>query len=229
MTAAPIQILLSYLILAGLASGIVSLVMASLARFFHLRRLLGTVALLGFAVFLVSMLTLSLPPFRLINFYFWLFTAAIVGGGIGCVTMRNVFHAALMLILSLFGVSGYFVLVNAEFLAMVQVIIYIGGIMVLFLFGIMVSQNIIGTDIEQNSAQAPWAAAGSFVLFLFMALTGLFMTFPTQPSPGQYPMSDNNTQSLGWSLMATYTLPFECASLLLLMAMLGAIVLVRKE
>jgi heme exporter protein C len=72
-----------------------------------------------------------------------------------------------LLILSLFGVAGYFILTNAEFLAMVQVIIYIGGIMVLLLFGIMVSQNIIGTELRQNSPQAPWAAAGSAIMFLF--------------------------------------------------------------
>jgi NADH-quinone oxidoreductase subunit J len=142
--------------------------------------------------------------------------------------MRNVFHSALMLILSLAGVGGYFILVNAEFLAMVQVVIYIGGIMVLFLFGIMVSQNIIGSELKQTSDAAPWAAAGSALMFLFMAMVGLFMTFPPQPLQGVSILPDN-TQGLGWSLMATYTLPFTVASVLLLMAMMGAIVLVRKE
>jgi NADH:ubiquinone oxidoreductase subunit 6 (subunit J) len=148
--------------------------------------------------------------------------------GSGCITMRNVFHQALMLILSLFGVAGYFVLVGAEFLALVQVIIYIGGIMVLFLFGIMVSQNIIGSELRQNAPQAPWAAVCAGILFVFMAVSGLAMTFPPQPGAGIDVMG-SNTQSLGWSLMATYTLPFICASVMLLMAMMGAIVLVRKE
>ncbi|MCC7478748.1 NADH-quinone oxidoreductase subunit J [bacterium] len=192
------------------------------------RRLLGLAVLLGFTAFLVGTLVLAPAGFRLQIFYFWLFTAAVIGGGFGCVTMRNVFHAALMLILCLAGVGGYFILVNAEFLAMVQVIIYIGGIMVLFLFGIMVSQNIIGTEIRQNNPQSPWAGVLAAVMFIFMAMVGLFMTFPQQPTMGRYVL-DNNTQALGWSLMATYTLPFAVASVLLLMAMMGAIVLVRKE
>jgi NADH-quinone oxidoreductase subunit J len=223
-----LQMLCSITILAGLAGGVTALAMSSLARFAHRKRALGTAALVFFLAFAVALVALTPPQNRIVTLYFWLFTAAVIGGGIGCVTMRNVFHSALMLILSLFGVAGYFILVNAEFLAMVQVIIYIGGIMVLFLFGIMVSQNIIGTEIRQSSAEAPWALAGSAVMFIFMFFTGLFMTLPPQPTQGARAMP-NNTHELGWSLMATYTLPFEVASLLLLMAMLGAIILVRKD
>jgi NADH-quinone oxidoreductase subunit J len=220
------QVILSFVLLTGVLGGVGCLVLGSLARFIPHRRLLGLIALLGFAMFTYGMLALSIPTMRLHHFYFWLFTAAVIGGGLGSVTMRNVFHAALMLILSLFGVAGYFILVNAEFLAMVQVIIYIGGIMVLFLFGIMVSQNIIGSELKQTSPEAPWAAIGAGVLFLFMMFVTLFMSFP--PSQPALPLS-NNVQGMGWSLMATYTLPFEAASVMLLMAMMGAIILVRKE
>jgi NADH-quinone oxidoreductase subunit J len=223
-----LQIILSYCLVAGLVVGVGALVMSSLARFLAYRRVLGIIALLGFALFYICMMALTRSGLRLINTYYWLFTAAIVGGGIGTVTMRNVFHAALMLILSLFGVAGYFVLVNAEFLAMVQVIIYIGGIMVLFLFGIMVSQNILGQEVRQNSPETPWAAISAGLLFAFMGLLGLFMSFPRQEAAGTYVLQ-NNTQSIGWSLMGTFTLPFEVASVLLLMAMLGAIILVRKD
>ncbi len=220
------QVALSFSLLTGLCAGVGSLVLASLARFISRRRLLGVIALLGFGLFIYATLALTMPTHRLHNFYFWLFSAAVVGGALGCVTMRNVFHAALMLILSLFGVAGYFILVNAEFLAMVQIIIYIGGIMVLFLFGIMVSQNIIGTELKQNSPETPWAAAGAAVLFLFMFFVSLFMSFP--PAQPALPLT-NNVQAMGWSLMATYTLPFEAASVMLLMAMIGAIVLARKD
>ena len=134
--------------------------MAALARFHSRKPLLGAVALLGIAVFMISLLALTHPGLRLMNAYFWLFTAAVIGGGIGTVTMRNVFHSALMLILSLIGVGGYFILVNAEFLAMVQVILYIGGIMVLFLFGIMVSQNIIGSELRQTTAPGSLGGGG---------------------------------------------------------------------
>jgi len=222
------QVVFSFLLILGLVAGVSALIMMSLAPFVRYKKLLGTIALLGFAAFAWSTIALTAPQFRITTIYFWLFTAAVVGGGIGCVTMRNVFHSALMLILSLFGVAGYFILVNAEFLAAVQVIIYIGGIMVLFLFGIMVSQNIIGTDLKQNSPETPWAAISAGILFIFMFFVGLFMSFPQQESAG-FNVLENNTQAVGWSLMATYTLPFEVASVLLLMSMLGAIILVRKD
>jgi NADH-quinone oxidoreductase subunit J len=218
----------SFLLLGGLGAALASCVLLSLARFVHLRRRLGGVAVLGFALFLWMLMALTPPPLRITTFYWWLFTAAVVGGAVGCVTMRNVFHAALMLILCLIGVGGYFILTNAEFLAMVQVIIYIGGIMVLFLFGIMVSQNIIGQEAQQLAPGSPWAALAAFALFLMMAFIGLTVNFPAQPTVGRYVL-ENNTQSMGWALMATFTLPFEVASILLLMAMLGAIVLVRKD
>jgi NADH-quinone oxidoreductase subunit J len=228
VSATPLQIVLCFALLIGLAAGCSALAMASLARFLPRRRLLALVAAGGFAVFCISMLVLTHPGERLMNAYFWLFTIAVVGGGLGTVTMRNVFHSALMLTLALIGVGGYFILTNAEFLAMVQMILYIGGIMVLFLFGIMVSQNIIGTELKQHSPQAPWAALAAGAMFLFLAFTGLFMSVGTSDSAGRS-VIPNNTQSVGWSLMATYTLPFEVASMLLLMALIGAIVLVRKE
>ncbi|MBN2082680.1 NADH-quinone oxidoreductase subunit J [bacterium] len=226
--ATPVVIFFSYLLVAGLLVGVSSLILLAIARFRPYRRFLATLAVLGFVAFVWGMCALTQPGYRLLVCYFWLFTAAVVGGGVGCVTMRNVFHAALMLILSLLGVAGYFILVNAEFLAMVQVIIYIGGIMVLFLFGIMVSQNIIGTQLKQNTPQSPWAAICAGVLFMVMFFTGLFMTL--KPTLTVTPdVLGNNTGSVGWSLMATYALPFEVASVLLLMAMLGAIILVRKD
>lgn len=223
----PAQVFFSYLLLLGLVTGVTALVMLSLARFIPRRRVIAVVALIGFTAFIWSLLALTQPANRLYVAYFWLFTAAVVGGGVGTVTMRNVFHSALALILSLLGVAGYFILVNAEFLAMVQVIIYIGGIMVLFLFGIMVSQNIIGTQLKQNTPHSGWAAVTAGALFLFMFFIGLFMTFP--PNISSPPELPNNTQGIGWSLMATFVLPFEVASVLLLMSMLGAIILVRKD
>jgi NADH-quinone oxidoreductase subunit J len=222
------QALSSFALLLGLAGGLGATVMLSLARFAPWKRRLAGAAILGFALFLWALMVLTPATARISTFYFWLFSAAIIGGGIGCVTMRNVFHAALMLILCLFGVGGYFLLTNAEFLAMVQVIIYIGGIMVLFLFGIMVSQNIIGQEQQQLAPQALWAAAGALLLFLFMAFIGMTMTLPHSPTAGGVVL-ESNTQAIGWSLMATFSLPFEVASILLLMAMLGAIVLVRKD
>jgi NADH-quinone oxidoreductase subunit J len=222
------QVVLSYLLLLGIITGIGAFIMATLARFFRYRLWLGLLGVAGFAVFYYATLALTMPGLRLLTAYYWLFTIAIVGGAIGTVTARNVFHSALLLILCMIGVAGYFILVRAEFLALVQIILYIGGIMVLFLFGIMVSQNIIGNELRQSTPHAPWAAVLTGLLFIFLFFIGLFMHLPPQAARGTY-MFANNVKSVGWSLMATYTLPFEVASVLLLMALMGAIVLVRKE
>jgi NADH-quinone oxidoreductase subunit J len=222
------QMFLSFLLLGGIVLGATAFTLATLARFHRHRVLLSLLGLLGVAMFYAGMLMLTLPGMRLVNAYFWLFTIAVVGGALGTVTARNVFHSALLLILALLGVAGYFILLRAEFLALVQVILYIGGIMVLFLFGIMVSQNIIGTELRQNTPQAPWAAVTAGVVFAFLFFVGLLMFLP--PQGQRMPeLFDSNIKNIGWSMMATFTLPFEVASVLLLMALLGAIVLVRKE
>ncbi len=224
----PLQVFFSYTLLLGLVAGVAGFSMATLARFHRQRLWLGLAGLAGFCAFYYGTLMLTPPGIRLLSAFFWLFTIAIVGGAIGTVTARNVFHSALLLILCMMGIAGYFILVRAEFLALVQIILYIGGIMVLFLFGIMVSQNIIGTEIRQNTPHAPWAAVLTGLLFTFLFFTGLLMSLPPQAAHGTY-MFANNVKSVGWSLMATFTLPFEVASVLLLMALMGAIVLVRKE
>src|SRR4051794_1061531 len=97
-----LQMFFSFTLLAGVVSGVTTLALSTLARFAGIKRRLGIAALISFLLFIVALMVLPPPQNRLVTLYFWLFTSAVVGGGIGCVTMRNVFHSALMLILSLF-------------------------------------------------------------------------------------------------------------------------------
>jgi len=162
----------------------------------------------------------------IIVIYWWLFTLAVVLGAIGCVTLHSLYHSVLSLIVSLTGVAGYFVLLNAEFLAAAQIIIYVGAISVLFIAAILVSQNIMGQEIVQANRLVWPAALAAAVLFLIMVYANIRMVYFFNPAGNWLP---SNTQQLGWSLMATYTLPFEIAGLLLFMAMMGAIIIARRE
>ncbi len=158
--------------------------------------------------------------------YWWFFTLAIVLGAIGTVTFRSLWHAALSLTVTLAGVAGYFVLLNAEFLAAVQVIIYIGAVMVLIISAILVSQNIMGREIRQTNSLVLPAAVSCAGLFGILVYANMRTAYAFTPEGSWLP---SNTLQIGWSLMATYTLPFEIAGLLLFMAMMGAIIISRKE
>jgi NADH:ubiquinone oxidoreductase subunit 6 (subunit J) len=162
----------------------------------------------------------------IIILYWWFFTIAVIGGAIGTVTFRSLWHAALSLTVSLVGVAGYFVLLNAEFLAAAQIIIYVGAIMVLVISAILVSQNIMGRELKQTNRLVWPAALSCGALFLIMTYANMRTAYAFNPE-GSWLSS--NTLQVGWSLMATYTLPFEIASLLLFMAMMGAIIISRRD
>lgn len=92
-------------------------------------------------------------------FIFGLFTVLIIGGGIGTVTSSNLFHAALWLIISLFGVAGFFVLLAAPFLAAIQVLVYIGAIVVLIIFAIMLTRRLMGLrEAPTANGRTVWSA-----------------------------------------------------------------------
>ncbi|MEP0814755.1 MAG: NADH-quinone oxidoreductase subunit J [bacterium] len=173
---------------------------------------------------------------NLVTVYFALFTVFAVLGALGVVLLRNIFHSALSMIVCLFAIAGYFVLLNAEFLAMVQVVIYVGAIMVLIIFAILLSQKIMRRNIVQTNAYLIPGAIASAILFGVTAFVSGMTSFveigmiPFIPAWfAQVPEKLDNTTVVGWSLMSTYSLPFEIASVLLLMALIGSIVLAKPE
>lgn len=164
----------------------------------------------------------------------FLFLAAVsLGGAVGVVALRQPVHAALSLLASFLGVAGMFVLAHGEFLAAVQVLVYAGGVMVLFLFVIMfVNVRAAEKEAQYLKPLVPLAVVGG-LLFAALALTALW-ALGKRPAAGALPLVSiggqqvGNTEAVGWVLYRDYLLPFEVVSVLLLVAMVGAIVLGRK-
>ncbi len=161
-----------------------------------------------------------------ITIAFFIMAAFALGGSLGVVINRNLFHAALYLILALFGVAGLFVLLDAPFLAAVQVLIYVGAIAVLITITVMVTRRLMGVS-ESVNRQWPLAAV---VSALIAATLGFVIL---DRFSGKLPVADvppDNIVLLGTALASPqgYLVPFEVASVLLLAAMIGAIVVARE-
>jgi NADH-quinone oxidoreductase subunit J len=153
---------------------------------------------------------------------------AVIGAlsAIAVVTARNVVHAALYLVITLLTVGGVYLLLGAEFVAWVQILIYVGAIVILFLFGLMLTKAPIGRDTLDN--QQRWlgalVAVGVFAGLVFL-IQG---AFPVQDAVA-FQTSQADTGSVGGAIFSDFVLPFEAVSFLLLAALIGAIVLARKD
>lgn len=157
---------------------------------------------------------------------------AVVLGALGVILMRNPVHSALMMVMTLFAVAVLFIEQNAQFLAAVQVIVYAGAIVVLFLFVIMLLGIDKRDDISKDHlhGQRPLAIAAVIVIFAEILTlsrgkwaTGAHGTVLSTTSPG------SNVEQLARSIFTTYLLPFEATSVLLIIAVVGAVVLVRRS
>jgi NADH-quinone oxidoreductase subunit J len=153
---------------------------------------------------------------------------AVVGGlaAVAVVTVRNVVHAALYLVVSLLSVAGVYLLLGAEFVAWVQILIYVGAIVILFLFGLMLTKAPIGRDALDN--QQRWLGAlvgvGVFAGLVFL----IQRAYPVQDAVA-FRTVEGTTDVVGEAIFRHYVLPFEAVSFLLLAALIGAIVLARKD
>ncbi len=157
---------------------------------------------------------------------FWVLSFIILVSGFMVVSLKNVFHCALFLILCLFSVAGIFILLEAEFLAAAQVLIYVGAVAILMLFSIMLTTNLANKKISQSNHNV---TVSVFVSVVF-ALTSILLISNTDVWRYQEKdLSDGTIMALGKSLMTQFVLPFEVVSILLLAAMIGAIVLARRE
>jgi NADH-quinone oxidoreductase subunit J len=192
------------------------------------------------------------------SFLFWFFAIVVVAGAVGVVAMRQPVHSALCLLLSFLGVAALFVMAHAEFLAAVQILVYAGGIMVLFLFTIMLVN-------VRRAAGEPYvhrqAGAALLVAFLLLAVVGgaivgssragelaegsrladpsklstttigRTVTETVDGKTVRTPVTEEiagNSQAVAWGLYRDYLLPFEVASVFLLVAMIGAVVLGKR-
>lgn len=167
------------------------------------------------------------------NLFFYAMAAVIIIGGIRVVTATNVVHAALWLVVVLAGVAGQFALLAAEFLAAAQVLVYLGAIVVLLLFGIMLTRARLGQ--EQDLTQPAWyvGAITAVLVFGVMAYAlldefGWARTALPADTRIQF-VEGSNTATVGDALFGVYMIPFQAVGVLLLAALLGAIVLARKD
>lgn len=156
----------------------------------------------------------------------WVFSAmALVGAGaaVRLVTSRNVVHAALYLVVTLAVVAAMYLLLTSEFVAWTQVLIYVGAIVVLLLFSLMLTRAPIGREALDNQQRGIAAVVGLSILGGLAYL--LYDAFPRV----RIELEPTFTEDVGTQMFSTYVLPFEVVSFLLLAALIGAIVLARKE
>lgn len=163
---------------------------------------------------------------------FFILAAIALISAILVITRRNAVHSAVWLMVTLFSVGGLYLMMHAEFLFAVQVILYVGGIVVLFLFVLMLVN--LDVAVTQSRFERHWALAiGATLLvaleFGFALYQGYHGHGLALAPAGTAPMTQGNTQAIGTALYQTYMLPVEIASILLLVAMVGAVIMAKKN
>ncbi len=157
---------------------------------------------------------------------FTILAVVIVVSGLMVVSLRNIFHCALALIVCLSAVAGIFILLGAEFLAAAQILIYVGAVSILMIFAIMLTSR-LGT---QKNSQTNENVAVAVVAALFFFGFAWFTIDATDVwNLADTPLPANNTFEIGRLLMSDFMVPFEVVSVLLVAALIGAIMLAREE
>ncbi|MFO7281233.1 MAG: NADH-quinone oxidoreductase subunit J [Thermoanaerobacterales bacterium] len=165
------------------------------------------------------------------NIFFYVIAAVMVAAAVVVVTNRNVVRAALALIVVFAGVAAQYILLAAEFVATTQVLVYIGAIMVLMLFGIMLTRARIGQDPEMTNERW-WVGLITALLLAGVMGYALIDHFGSDPLPEDrrlVAVGGSNTATVSDAIFSQYLIPFEVISVLLLSALVGAIVIARKD
>jgi len=159
---------------------------------------------------------------------FYLFAVIIVVSAAIVVLSKNIMYSAFSLLFTFFGVAGIYVLLNADFLAVTQIMIYIGGILILIIFGVMLTTKITGVDIKSGTTgKLQIAFAG--VLSLIIAITLIFLFANTKWFTSDVQPHRSTIEDIGKELLTNYLLAFEVASVLLLIAIIGAAFIARRK
>ena len=162
---------------------------------------------------------------------FYVFAAILVFAAFRVITVRNPVHAALFLVLAFFTSAALWLLMQAEFLAIVLVLVYVGAVMVLFLFVVMMLDINLAPLREGFTRYLPLGAAIAVVMGIEMALVvgSRYFKLDGVPAPVAYPADYSNTKALGDVLYTAYVYPFEIASAILLVAIIAAIALTMRR
>jgi NADH-quinone oxidoreductase subunit J len=156
---------------------------------------------------------------------FYVFGAITVLSAAVVVLARSLIYCAFALLFTFFGVAGLYVLLGADFLAATQLLIYVGGILVLLLFGVMLTHKLYDLDLRSEVTQFPAGIIVAAGLFAILTATALRTRWAT--GAGRLPNA--TTAEIGQLFMTQYLLPFEAASILLLVALMGAAMIVRRK
>ena len=157
---------------------------------------------------------------------FYLFAAIAAAGAIGVVASRNIVRTAVCLLFTLIGVAGLYFLLESEFLAAVQLVVYAGGTLILILFGVMLTSKSPFSRFEPKTGEVAIAVSVSLILFvaLLMAIHSAPFVTREMDTASKYP-----THALGQALLGDYLIPFELASVVLLIVMIGAAYLAKAR
>lgn len=158
--------------------------------------------------------------------FFYVFAIVVLGAAAVVVFSRNVVHSAFALLFTLFGVAGIYALLMADFLAVTQLLVYVGGILVLVLFGVMLTTKVFDVQIRTGTFQTVPAVA--IAGLLAGILVGIFWSTDWTLAPAA-PEARSMAAPLGVQFLTTYLLPFEVASVVLLVALIGAAMIARRE
>lgn len=162
------------------------------------------------------------------NYYdivFYLFALITVGSALFVVTTRNVIYSAFFLLFTFFGVAGIYVLLGADFLAVVQIMVYIGGILILMIFGVMLTNKITSVEIRTGVSHLLPAAIGVGVFMGAVVSVMIWTDWKSVPTVNP----TTTVKSLGDLLINEYVLIFELLGILLLVALIGAASIARRE
>lgn len=157
--------------------------------------------------------------------FFYFFAVMIIGSALLVVLLRNIVRSAFALFFTLFGVAGIYILLGADFLGVAQVLIYIGGVLILIVFGVMLTHNSYSVDMFNKLGTVVMGTVSAILTFTIIyysikPVTWLYIG---------YKANAPTTQPIGMQLLTNYLLPFELASILLVLAMVGAAYLIRSE
>src|SRR5262245_27435864 len=156
---------------------------------------------------------------------FWTLAVVLVGSALAVVLSKNLFHAVLWLAFALTGTAGVFLLLDAEFVAAVQLLLYAGGVITIVVFAIVVTERLVGERLSQTSRHiAAGAVASGALLWLIVRAIGARPLTMTRPA-----LEGDVTRLIGQSVLTKFVLPFELLGVLMLAAMLGAMYFARPE
>ncbi|HLB01030.1 MAG TPA: NADH-quinone oxidoreductase subunit J [Bacteroidota bacterium] len=162
----------------------------------------------------------------LVDVIFYFFAAVTIASAAVVVFSRNIIYSAFALLFTFFGVAGFYVLLGADFIAITQLLVYVGGILVLLVFGVMLTNKVVSVEMKTGTLNVGLAMV--VVSVAAGTITGIFYATQWKVMPSGMALPTTAVE-LGKMLMTGYLLPFEVASVVLLVALIGAAMISRRD